>query len=317
MTRSRLAVLVLAVLVASTAGCARKEQPAGQSGEAASKLAVAGAMERHAPPPPAIASDAAPHQLASSPPPPDGQVIVPVPTERKLIREGQATLEVKSVDAALTRLRELAREAGGYTTSESRLRDEQRVNRGRIECRVPAAKLDSVSAALKALGTVESLTVSASDITEEYFDLEIRLRNQRALEARLLALLERPTNRLSDLLDAERELARVRGEIDQMEGRRRFWDNRVALSTLSVEVHEPVPAVGGNEGGALSMLRHAFREAADNFVSAVAGIIAVTGGLLPVLAAFALVVWALVRGWRYRRSRRAARHPGVTTSQAR
>jgi hypothetical protein len=212
-------------------------------------------------------------------------------------------LEVKSVEAALRRLGELTREAGGYTTSESRSRDEQRVNRGRIECRVPAAKLDSVTGALKSIGTVESLTVSANDITEEYFDLEIRLRNQRALETRLLELLQRPTNRLSDLLDAERELARVRGEIDQMEGRRRFWDNRVALSTLSVEVHEPVPAVGGNEGGALSMLRRAFRQAADNFVSAIAGIIAVTGGLVPILVAIGLAVWLLVRIWRYRRAR--------------
>jgi hypothetical protein len=182
---------------------------------------------------------------------------VPVPQDRKLIREGRATLEVVSVDATLARLHDLTRQAGGYTTSETRSRDEERVNHGKIECRVPAGKLHSLTAALKSLGTVESLTLSANDITEEYFDLEMRLRNARALETRLLALVERPANKLSDLLEVERELARVRGEIDQMEGRRRFWDKRVVLSALSVSVHEPVPTVGGGRGGALSVIRKA------------------------------------------------------------
>lgn len=250
-------------------------------------------------------------QVASVPPPVPARP-VSVPQDRRLIREGRATLEVVSVDAALARLRELTRQAGGYTTSETRSRDHLRVNHGQIECRVPAAKLDSMTAALKSLGTVESLSVSASDVTEEYFDLEIRLRNQRALETRLLALLERPANRLSDLLDAERELARVRGEIDQMEGRRRFWDSRVALSSLSVVLHEPVPTVGGNRGGAWSVLREAFAEAANNFVSAIAGIIAVTGALVPVAAALILAAWIVLRAWRWRRARRTARQSPVS-----
>ncbi len=99
----------------------------------------------------------------------------------------------------------------------------------------------------------------------------------------------------------------MRGEIDQMEGRRRFWDNRVALSVLSVSVHEPVPTVGGGQGGALSVLRKAFADSANNFVAAVAGIIAVTGGLVPDVIAVSLVGWGLLRVWRWRRARRAAK----------
>jgi hypothetical protein len=224
------------------------------------------------------------------------------------MRQGEATLEVASVDATLARLHALTREAGGYTTRETRSRDIQRVNQGQVDCRVPAGKLDSLTAALKSLGTLESLALSASDVTEEYVDLEMRLRNARALEARLLALIERPTNKLSDLLEVERELARVRGEIDQMEGRRRFWDNRVAFSALSVSVHEPVPTVAGGQGGALSVLRKAFADSANNFVSAVAAIIALTGGLVPDVIALLLVGWVLVRLWRWRR----ARHAGGT-----
>jgi hypothetical protein len=232
---------------------------------------------------------------------------VAVPQDRKLMRQGEATLEVASVDATLARLHALTREAGGYTTRETRSRDIQRVNQGQVDCRVPAGKLDSLTAALKSLGTLESLSLSATDVTEEYFDLEMRLRNGRALETRLLALIDRPNNKLSDLLEVERELARVRGEIDQMEGRRRFWDNRVAFSALSVAVHEPVPTVAGGQGGALSVLRKAFADSANNFVSAVAAIIALTGGLVPDVIAVSLVAWVLLRVWRWRRARRTAK----------
>jgi hypothetical protein len=127
------------------------------------------------------------------------------------------------------------------------------------------------------------------------------------LESRLLALLERPGNRLSELLEVERELARVRGEIDQMEGRQRFWDNQAALSTLSVTVHEPAPSVAGAQGGPWTTLKRSCSEAADNFVLAVAGLIAFTGSLVPVVVALGVAVWLLARLWKWRRRSRAAR----------
>jgi hypothetical protein len=98
----------------------------------------------------------------------------------------------------------------------------------------------------------------------------------------------------------------VRGEIDQMEGRRRLWNNRVALSTLSVTVHEPEPTVAGGQGGAFSVLRKAFADSANNFVSAIARIIAMTGGLVPDVISLLLVGWVLLRVWRWREARRVA-----------
>jgi hypothetical protein len=155
--------------------------------------------------------------------------------------------------------------------------------------------------------------LSAQDITEQYFDLEIRLANQRRLETRLLELLERRTNELSDLLEIEREAARVRGEIEQLEGRKRFWDNQVSLSTLQVELHEPRPAIAGSEGGAWRTLLDSFRRFADNFVLSIAGIIAVAGGLIPVAVALGLVIW--IAGGLLRRRRRAQRTPAGDSAE--
>jgi hypothetical protein len=229
---------------------------------------------------------------------------VPVPQDRKLIRDTNALLEVKAVDQALAALRTLAEKSGGYVTSEQRSRDERGVGRGMLVARVPSGTLDSLTSALKSVGTVLRFQVSANDISEEYFNLELRLRNQRQLEGRLLELLNRPGNRLSDLLETERELARVRSEIDQLEGRQRFWDNRVSLSTVTVEVHEPRPAVAGAQGGAWAALKKSFSDAADNFVLAVAGIIAATGALIPIVVVLAVVLYGLGRWWKWRRRRR-------------
>jgi hypothetical protein len=298
---------VLIGLLLALVSCSRAERdaapapagryaPAREAQPSASPPAQAARVEGYAAP---LASPAAP--------PPEAKLeeaqggAVQVPRDRKLIRDANAQLQVKVLDEAVARLKSLAEASGGYVTNEQRSRDEHGVGRGSVIARVPAGKLDSLSAGLGSLGTVERFQVSANDITEEYFNLELQLRNRRQLEARLLELLKRPANKLSDLLDAERELARVRNEIDQMEGRQRFWDNRVSLSTLTVEVHEPEPAVAGNQGGAWAALKHSFSEAADNFVLAIAGIISVSGGLVPIVVAVAIVVWLLVKWWRWRR----------------
>ena len=228
----------------------------------------------------------------------------PEPVGRKLIRTGSAGIEVKAVPAAVERVKAWVEEAGGYVGDESESEDGYGARTAHLTCRVPAEELERLVERLRQLGEVERVQLSAQDITEQYFDLEIRLANQKRLEARLLDLLERRSNELSDLLEIEREAARVRGEIEQLEGRRRFWDNQVALSTLQVELHEPRPAIAGQEGGAWRTLVDAFRRFADNFVLSVAGIIAVAGALIPVAGALGLLAWIFV-AWSRRRRRRA------------
>ena len=235
----------------------------------------------------------------------DGTPAVPAPTERKLIRTGSAGLEVKAVPEAIARVKTWVTEAGGYVGDESESEDGYGVKTAYLTCRVPAEKLDELVAKLKELGEVERVQLSAQDITEQYFDLEIRLANQKRLEERLLELLDRRTNELSHLLEIEREAARVRGEIEQLEGRKRFWDNQVSLSTLQVEMHEPRPAIAGTEGGAWATLVDSFRRFGNNFVYSVAGIIAAAGGLIPVIVVIGLVVWLVVAWFRRRRRRRA------------
>jgi hypothetical protein len=111
-------------------------------------------------------------------------------------------------------------------------------------------------------------------------DLTARAANAHRLEDRLVELLRTRTGKLQDVLSVERELARVREEIERMEGRLRFLKTSAQLSTLSVNLYEPAPLVASHPGR--SVIGEAFKTAWRNFVGVVAGVIAALGFLVPV-----------------------------------
>ena len=110
----------------------------------------------------------------------------------------------------------------------------------------------------------------------------------RKLEARLIDLLATRTGRLSDVLQVEAKLGEIRGEIEGVEGRMRWLRSRASVSTIAVTVHEPYPVVGPS--GTPNELLHALRRAWQNFIAFVAGMIALSGIVIPVAA-------ILVGGW--------------------
>jgi hypothetical protein len=223
-----------------------------------------------------------------------------------VIRNATMQVEVEDLGKAIDAIRAHVAAAGGYLSGESS--SEQGAGRARtasLTLRVPAARLDETVAKVRSLGREKARSIEAEDITEQYFNLEIRLRNQRELETRLRQLLERTTNRLTDLLEIEKEVARVRGEIDEMEGRKRYWDNQVGFSTLRVHLQEPSPLVVGDQGGVWQTLKRALGDAGDNFVLTIAGIIAASGSLVPLGLAILIAVLVVRAIWRRRRRARA------------
>jgi hypothetical protein len=125
-------------------------------------------------------------------------------------------------------------------------------------------------------------------------DLTARLANARRLEARLIELLANRTGRLTDVLTVERELARVRETIERYEGRLRYLQSRVSVSSLTVVVHEPAPVVASHPGE--NVIAEAFVEAWRRFVLITAGLIASLGVVIPVAA---LGIGAFLIGRRY------------------
>jgi len=215
-----------------------------------------------------------------------------------IIRTGQASLEVDSLELAMGRVQTLARSAGGFIANSQMQAGAQQQRAATLEIRVPSARFDELLNGLAPIGKVEYVNVSAQDVGEEFTDITARVANARRLEQRLIELLATRTGKLSDVLDIERELARVREEIERMEGRLRYLKAHVATSSLTVTVHEPAPVVG--ETGSGGVIGEAFRDAWRNFVNFMAGLIASLGVVIPgaalVLAGLLGVRWLWRRG---------------------
>lgn len=136
-------------------------------------------------------------------------------------------------------LEEKVRGFGGYVSGSSSSRQSGQKPSGQITVRVPSAKLKEMMDWIGSTTTVMNSRLSVHDITEQYVDLEARLGNLLAGEARLKELLSKATGKLEDVLNVERELRRIRQEIEQLQGRKRLWDNQIAYSTLTVDYHLP------------------------------------------------------------------------------
>ncbi|MGH7535710.1 MAG: DUF4349 domain-containing protein [Gemmatimonadales bacterium] len=199
-----------------------------------------------------------------------------------IIRNGNASVEVDSLEPALAELRRMAQRLGGFVANTSIQSGREQLRQATVELKVPAQRFDDLTAGLQPLGRIEWVNVTAQGVGEEFVDLTARVANGRRLEDRLVTLLATRTGKLQDVLSVERELARVREEIDRQEGRLRWLRERVALSTLSVTLHEPAPVVGDHPGS--NPIGEAFRQAWRNFVGLVAGVIGAMGFVLPVAA---------------------------------
>jgi Domain of unknown function (DUF4349) len=216
------------------------------------------------------------------------------PMDRLILRTGQASIEVDSLEAGMTRLRQLAQRAGGFVADAAVQSGRDQVRRATLELKVPSARFDELTEGLQPIGRLEFVNVSAEDVSEEFVDLTARAVNGHRLEERLVELLRTRTGKLQDVLSVERELARVREEIERIEGRLRYLRTSAQLSTLAVSLHEPMPIVATQGRGPIA---EAFRAAWRNFVGVLAASIASLGYLVPVVVLGWAVV-AVARRWR-------------------
>jgi hypothetical protein len=163
--------------------------------------------------------------------------------------------------------------------------------------RVPSDRLDAALTALKGLGQVVQESQAGEDVTDQVVDLDARLTNNRNTETRLIDLLQKRTGALDDVLAAEREIARVREEIERLDAQRKHIQDRVTYATLSLEVLEERKA--DLDLGTQSLSTRFRNAIVEGFTAALDSLLEVT--LFLVRVGPALMLWAVVLFWPARR----------------
>lgn len=158
--------------------------------------------------------------------------------QRKIIFNANIQLVVDEFEGVPKAVSELAKKHGGFIASSNIHGSEGEPRRGDWTLRIPSQNFDTFLDGSKSLGQVRSLSQDSQEVTAEYVDLEARVRNLKAEEERLHKHLDESTRSLKDILEVERQLARVRGEIERIQGRLNVLKDLTSLSTVTLSIEE-------------------------------------------------------------------------------
>lgn len=219
------------------------------------------------------------------------------PGERKIIYNANLTLETGEPDDVHDFVIEYMKEQKGYVASARRWMDGDERLYIHMRLRLPAPALETVIAAIGGLGKVVEKSLTGSDVTEEYYDLEARLKNKKRQEERYLEILQ-AAKTVDEVLKVERELERIRGEIESMEGRFRYLQDQTELATLNLLCREP-----SRLGRGILRPGELFQEIAGVFLKSLRLLILIVTGVLPWLVIAGLVFFAVFAGRKRRRGR--------------
>lgn len=302
MKHFQLTLLLIAILLLAACGGAAPFSPAATRSEAQSGGGAAAPSALEQAPGEPTAND----QAAAQPNAP-----------RLVIKTAELSLQVDDARAAEARLRTLVDQLGGYVVRvETSGTDEHQS--ARVTFRVPAQRFEEALGGAQGLAKkVLTRTVAGDDVTEEFIDLESRLRNLEATRDRLLTFLEKASE-VEDALRVNESLSQIQGEIEQIKGRRQFLQQSAALSTISVFL-SPVPItpiLSEDSWQPLDVARRALRDLVE-FGQGLAELLIVLAIWLPVWLPLLLALWLFrrLRRWLTRRPAAApAAPPAVSPS---
>ena len=291
-------LIAVATVLAVVVGCAaprpeevkkevRVERPVVET------VVVEKAVEAYMPSPPGIPREAA------------GLGLEPL-EERMIIWTGNVSLIVTDAGESLEQVEAIAKDLGGYVVNSNSWHQEEQL-RANLTIRVPAEEFDAAMARLEDLAIrVEHRNVSTQDVTEEYTDLDARLRNLEATETELLELLtevRERTSKAEDILAVHREITSIRGQIEQLKGRMQYLEKMTAMATINVELipdvlAKPLVVAGWRPTGTAANALRTLIKTLQRIVDAALWVIIYVLPTLVVIAIPFFILWTIWRRWR-------------------
>jgi len=240
--------------------------------------------------------------------------------DRKILRNADLTLEVSAPQETQRKIASIAESAGGFVvTSESKQRQtaegathELEVN---LVIRVPAAQFGPTLDQIRSTSNrVIQEKITGQDVTEEFIDLEAHLKTQKALELQFLEIMKQ-ARKVEDALEVQRQIAGVRSEIEKLEGRKRYLENRASLSTITVSLQTPT-AISVNTSGFGRDVREALADSVQVAISIVLFLIRFVIVMIPVFLLIILPGYLIARHLlRRARTIRRRREPNPQTDR--
>jgi hypothetical protein len=304
--RSRLVGLLMAVVVLSATACSAAPNLTNLRNTSAPAATSAPSRGQAASQPGAAAGAPASNDAAAPSQPAPGDKALEraetsasqaQPLERMVIRNAQLAIEVSDVEGTIGQVRQIAQQSGGFVSaSNTRIETSNGQERhvAELTIQVPSEDVDATLSALRGLGKVSTETSGSQDVTEEYVDLDSNLRNLQASESAILRLMDR-AERIEDVVSLQRELTQIRGQIERIQGRKRYLERRTDMATISLSLRLP-PGEGSQPGGVWNPLTYAQRgwQASLTVLRVVAEValvvLAFSWWLIPILALAGYIV---------------------------
>ncbi len=230
-----------------------------------------------------------------------------------IARTASLKVSVKDFSAARASMDRITTAHQGYVSSLSLSTEKGAPQSLGAKLAIPAAQCDAALADLRALGRVEQEQQSSEEVSSQVVDLDARLKNARETEAQLTEILRARTGKIGDVLEVEKEMARVRGEIETMEAEQKQLRNRVAFASIDLNLTEEYQAqLSDAPSAAGRRIRNAL---VDGYHDAASGLLAVFVFLLSIGPS--ILLWALILLWPARwawRRWRNSRSPSTVTT---
>lgn len=220
--------------------------------------------------------------------------------ERKVIKTGSVTITVKSPTDAADEVSQIVESAGGRVDARTEHKtDDAGDGSAQLVVRIPSAKLTSTLDTIKKLGTLEDISISSDDVTNQSQDLDARISALRTSVERLQTLMAGATS-TQDLITIESALSERQGNLEAMEAQKRDLESQVDLSTVTVNLDSPATAKSQLPGNFLDGIVTGWNALIGFF----AGLFVVVGVLLPWLILAGAIAAGILVVLRWRRKRR-------------
>jgi Domain of unknown function (DUF4349) len=220
------------------------------------------------------------------------------PTDRKIIRNADLSLEAKDPDDTQRRITSIAEANGGFVVESQQTSSDLRAAKRDIvtmSIRVPSQNFGDTLDQIRASSEkIVFETVKGDDVTEEFIDIEARLKAKKALEQQFVEIMKKAYS-INDALNVQSELADVRGEIEKIEGRMRFLENQSSLSTIKIKLQTPEVVFSASSKGVSDRFAQSFATGANIALDFVLCLMTFLIGAAPFAIFFGLPIALIVR----------------------